>query len=108
MAARSDAAATPGPKDGAFMSFNLVSSPPNNLTLPLIHKEITSKHIYARQSLLEISSAYKHQLSAATEKLRGLSKPQPRPMLLPAQSGVASGVREREDTCALKCSLTGK
>ncbi len=73
MAARSDAAATPGPKDGAFMSFNAVCSSPNSVNLPLIHKEITPKHIYDRQSLLDIGNAYKHQLSpAATEKLRGL------------------------------------
>ncbi len=73
MAARSDAVATPGPKDGAFMSFNAVCSSPNNVHLQLIHKEITPKHIYDRQSLLDIGNAYKHQLSpAATEKLQGL------------------------------------
>ncbi len=65
--------ATPGPKDGAFMYFNVVCSSPNSVNLPLIHKEITPKHIYDRQSLLDIGNAYKHQLSpAATEKLRGL------------------------------------
>ncbi len=70
MAARSDAAAAPGPKDGAFMSFNVVCSSPNSVNLPLTHKE---KHIYDRRSLLDIGNAYKHQLSqAATEKLRGL------------------------------------
>ncbi len=73
MAARSDAAATPGPKEGAFMSFNFVCSSPNSVNLPLIHKEITPKHIYDRQSLLDIGNAYKHQLSpVATEKPRGL------------------------------------
>ncbi len=45
MAARSDAAAAPGPKDGAFMSFNVVCSSPNSVNLPLTHKEITPKHI---------------------------------------------------------------
>ncbi len=73
MAARSDAAAAPGPKDGAFMSFNVVCLSPNSVNLPLTHKEITPKHIYDRRSLLDIGNAYKHQLSpAATEKLRGL------------------------------------
>ncbi len=70
MAARLDAAAAPGPKDGAFMSFNVVCSSPNSVNLPLTHKE---KHIYDRRSLLDIGNACKHQLSqAATEKLRGL------------------------------------
>ncbi len=73
MVARSDAAAAPGPKDGAFMSFNVVCSSPNSVNLPLTHKEITPKHIYDRRSLLDIGNAYKHQLSpAATEKLRDL------------------------------------
>ncbi len=73
MAARSDAAATPGPKDSAFMSFNVICSSPNSVNLPLIHKEFSPKHIYDRQSLLDIGNAYKHELSpAATEKLRGL------------------------------------
>ncbi len=73
MAARSDAAATPGPKDGAFMSFNVVCSSPNSVNLPLIHKEFSPKHIYDRQSLLDIGNAYKHQLTPAdTEKLQGL------------------------------------
>ncbi len=60
MAARLDAAAAPGPKDGAFMSFNVVCSSPNSVNLPLTHKE---KHIYDRRSLLDIGNAYKHQLS---------------------------------------------
>ncbi len=73
MAARSDAAAAPGPKDGAFMSFNVVCSSPNSVNLPLTHKEITPKHIYDRRSLLDIGNAYKQQLApAAIEKLRGL------------------------------------
>ncbi len=73
MAARSDTVATPGPKDGAFMSFNVVCSSPNGVNLPLIHKEITPKHIYDHQSLLDIGNAYKHQLlPVATDKLRGL------------------------------------
>ncbi len=55
MAARSDAAATLGPKNCAFMSFNVVCSSPNSVNLPLIHKEITPKHIYDRQSLLDIA-----------------------------------------------------
>ncbi len=73
MAARSDAAAAPGPKDGAFMSFNVVCSSPNSVNLPLTHKEITPKHIYDSRSLLDIGNAYKQQLApAAIEKLRGL------------------------------------
>ncbi len=64
MAARSDAAASPGPKDGAFMSFNVVCLSPNSINLQLIHKEITPKHIYDRQSLLDIGNAYKHQTLA--------------------------------------------
>ncbi len=73
MAARSDAAATPGPKDGPFMSFNVICSSPNSVNLPLIHKKITPKYFYDCQSLLDIGNTYKHQLSpAATEKLRGL------------------------------------
>ncbi len=73
MAERSDAAAAPGPKDGAFMSFNVVCSSPNSVNLPLTHKEITPKHIYDRRSLLDIGNAYKQQLApAAIEKLRGL------------------------------------
>ncbi|KAL0190088.1 hypothetical protein M9458_017187, partial [Cirrhinus mrigala] len=73
MAARSDAAATPGPNDGAFMSFNVVRSSPNIVSVPLKHRESTPRQIYDRQSLLEIGNAHKHQLSpAAIEKLRGL------------------------------------
>ncbi len=54
MAARLDAAAAPGSKDGAFMSFNVVCSSPNSVNLPLTHKE---KHIYDRRSLLDIGNA---------------------------------------------------
>ncbi len=69
----SDAEASPGSKDGAFLSFNVVCSSPNSVTLSLVHKEITPKLIYDRQRLLDIGNAYKDQLSlAATEKLRGL------------------------------------
>ncbi len=73
MAARSDAAAAPGPKDGAFMSFNVVCSSQNIVNLPPIHKEFSPEHIYDCQSLLDIGNAYKHQLSPeAAEKLQGL------------------------------------
>ncbi len=73
MAARSDAAAAPGPKDGAFMSFNVVCSSPNIVDLPPIHKEFSPEHIYDCQSLLDIGNAYKHELSpVAAEKLQGL------------------------------------
>ncbi len=73
MAARFNAAAAPGPKDGAFMSFNVVCSSQNIVDLPVIHKEFSPKHIYDRQSLLDIGNAYKYELSpAAAEKLQGL------------------------------------
>ncbi len=73
MAAQSDAAAAPGPKDGAFMSFNVVCSSQNIVDLPAIYKEVSPEHIYDRQSLLDIGNAYKHELSpAAAEKLQGL------------------------------------
>ncbi len=73
MAARSNAAAAPGPKDSAFMSFNVVCSSQNIVDLPVIHKEFSPKHIYDRQSLLDIGNAYKYELSpAAAEKLQGL------------------------------------
>ncbi len=73
MAARSEAEAPPGPKDGAFLSFNVVCLSPNSVNLPLVHKEITPKLIYDCQRLLDIRNAYKDQLSpAATEKIRGL------------------------------------
>ncbi len=81
MAARSDAAAAPGPKDGAFMSFNVVCSSQNIVDLPAIHKELSPEHIYDRQSFLDIGNAYKYELSpAAAEKLQGLClllKPDP-------------------------------
>ncbi len=70
---RSDAAAAPGPKNGAFMSFNVVCSSPNIVDLPPIHKEFSPEHIYDRQSHLDIGNAYKHELSpVAAEKLQGL------------------------------------
>ncbi len=73
MAARFNAAAAPGPKDGAFMSFNVVCSSQNIVDLPVIHKEFSPKHIYDRKSLLDIGNAYKYELSpAAAEKLQGL------------------------------------
>ncbi len=73
MAARSDAAAAPGPKDGAFVSFNVICSSQNIVDLPAIHKEFSPEHIYDRQSLLDIGNAYKHELSpVAAEKLQGL------------------------------------
>ncbi len=73
MAVRSNAAAAPGPKDGAFMSFNVVCSSQNIVDLPVIHKEFSPKHIYDRQSLLDIGNAYKYELSPAdAEKLQGL------------------------------------
>ncbi len=73
MAARSDAAATPGPKDGASMTFNVICSSQNIADLPPIHKEFSLEHIYDRQSLLDVGNAYKHELSpAAAEKLQGL------------------------------------
>ncbi len=102
MAARSNAAAAPGPKDGAFMSFNVVCSSQNIVDLPPIHKEFFPEHIYDRQSLLDIGNAYKHQLSPeAAVKLQGLCllrKPNLETAASPtdatAQGGVASGVRE--------------
>ncbi len=73
IAARFNAAAAPGPKDGAFMSFNVVCLSQNIVNLPQIHKEFSPEHIYDRQSLLDIGNAYKHQLSPeAAEKLQGL------------------------------------
>ncbi len=101
MAARSDAAATLGPKSGVFMSVSLVSSSSNCLNLSQNHQINTRKHIYDRQSLLEIGSVYKHQHSPVnTEKLQCLSlllKPNPETaahlLTLPAQSGNAGGVR---------------
>ncbi len=81
MAVHSDAAATPGSKNCVFMSVSLVSSSSNCLTLSQNHQTNTRKHIYDRQSLLEIGSVYKHQLSpVTTEKLQGLClllKPNP-------------------------------
>ncbi len=93
MAARSDAVGAPGPKDGAFMSFNVVCSSQNIVDLPPMHKEFSPEHIYDRQSLLDIGNAYKHQLSPeAAEKLQGLClllKYCTRLLTLPAQGGIA-------------------
>ncbi len=47
----------------AFMSFNVVCSSQNIVDLPAIHKEFSPKHIYDRQSLLDIGNAYKYELS---------------------------------------------
>lgn len=58
MAARSDTAATPGPKDGAFMSFNIICSSPN---IPQIHGEITPRH------LLDIGNMFKHKQRTSTK-----------------------------------------
>ncbi len=85
MAAHSDAAATPGPKNCVFMSVSLVSSSSNCLTLSKNQKTNTRKHMYDRQSLLDIGNVYKHQFSSATtEKLQGLC------LLLPDPETAAS------------------
>ncbi len=99
MAARSDAAAARGPKDGAFMSFNVVCSSPNSVNLPLTHKE---KHIYDRRSLLDMAT--RTNTNSRRRLLRSYeafvycwsrtSRPRPRLLTLPAQGSVASGVRE--------------
>ncbi len=102
MAERSNAVAAPGPKDSAFMSFNVVCSSQNIVDLPPIHKEFFPEHIYDRQSLLDIGNAYKHQLSLeAAEKLQGLCllrKPNLETAASPTDATrtrrVASGVRE--------------
>ncbi len=102
MAARSDAAAAPGPKDGAFMSFNVVCSSPNSVNLPLTHKEITPKHIYDRRSLLDIATRtntnLRRRLLRSYEAFvycwSRTSRPRPRLLMLPAQGSVTSGVRE--------------
>ncbi len=103
MAARSDAAAAPDPKDGAFMSFNVVCSSPNIVDLPPIHKDFSPEHIYDRQSLLDIGNTYKHELSpAAAEKLQGLClllKPDLKTAASPTDAtrtrvALQSGVRE--------------
>ncbi len=100
MAARSDAAATPGPKNGVFMSVSLVSSSSNCLTLLKNQKTNTRKHIYDRQSLLDIDNVYKHQLSpATTEKLQGLClllKPDPETAASPTD---ATRTKRRRRRC---------
>ncbi len=100
MAARSDAAATPGPKNGVSMSVSLVSSSSNCLTLLKHQKTNTRKHIYDRQSLLDIDNVYKHQLSpATTEKLQGLClllKPDPETAASPTD---ATRTKRRRRRC---------
>ncbi len=100
MAARSDAAATPSPKNGVFMSVSLVSSSANCLTLFKNQKTNTRKHIYDRQSLLDIDNVYKHQLSpATTEKLQGLClllKPDPETAASPTD---ATRTKRRRRRC---------
>ncbi len=100
MAARSDAAATPGPKNCVFMSVSLVSSSSNCLTLLKNQKTNTRKHIYDRQSLLDIDNVYKHQLSpATTEKLQGLClllKPDPETAASPTD---ATRTKRRRRRC---------
>ncbi len=100
MAAHSDAAATPGPKNGVFMSVSLVSSSSNCLTLLENQKTNTRKHIYDRQSLLDIDNVYKHQLSpATTEKLQGLClllKPDPETAASPTD---ATRTKRRRRRC---------
>ncbi len=100
MAARLDAAATPGPKNGVFMSVSLVSSSSNCLTLLKNQKTNTRKHIYDRQSLLDIDNVYKHQLSpATTEKLQGLClllKPDPETAASPTD---ATRTKRRRRRC---------
>ncbi len=100
MAARSDAAATPGPKNCVFMSVSLVSSSSNCLTLLENQKTNTRKHIYDRQSLLDIDNVYKHQLSpATTEKLQGLClllKPDPETAASPTD---ATRTKRRRRRC---------
>ncbi len=90
MKARWDAAATPGPKNFVFMSASLVSSSSNCLTLSQNLQINTRKHIYDRQSLLEIGSVYKHQLSpVTTDKLQGLClllKPNPETVASPTDT----------------------
>ncbi len=100
MAARSDAAATPGPKNGVFMSVSLVSSSSNCLTLFKNQKTNTQKNIYDRQSLLDTDNVYKHQLSpATTEKLQGLClllKPDPETAASPTD---ATRTKRRRRRC---------
>ncbi len=103
MAARFNAAAAPGPKDGAFMSFNVVCSSQNIVDLPVIHKEFSPKHIYDRQSAFWISATHTNT-NSHRRLLRSYkafvycwsrtSRPRARLLTLSAQGGVASGVKE--------------
>ncbi len=99
IAVRSDVAATPGPKNSVFMSVSLISSSSNCLTLSQNHQTNPRKHIYDRQSLLEIGSEYKHQLSpVTTEKLQGLClllKPNPKTTASPTDATRAKRRRWR-------------
>ncbi len=82
------------------MSFNVVCSSPNSVNLLLIHKEITPKCIYDRQSLLDIGNAYKHQLSpVATEKLQGLCLLLKPDLETAASSTDATRTRRRRKRC---------
>ncbi len=73
MAARSDAAAAPGPKNCVLMSVSLVSSSSKPEEKQQKHQETTVQHVYDRQRLLEIGSACNyHPSPVTTEKLRGL------------------------------------
>ncbi len=73
MAARSDAAAAPGPKNGVLMSVSLVSSSSKPEEKQQKHQETTVLHVYDRQRLLEIGRACNyHPSPVTTEKLRGL------------------------------------
>ncbi|KAL0146908.1 hypothetical protein M9458_057847 [Cirrhinus mrigala] len=110
MAVRSDTAATPGPNDGAFMSFNVVCSCPNSVNLPLIHRENAPKHIYDCHNLLEIGNAHKHQLlPVAIEKLRGLCillKPDLETATSPIDATCTKRRRERTEV-RLRANPTG-
>ncbi len=100
MAARSEAAATPGPKNCVFMSVSLVSSSSNCLTLSKNQMTNARKHIYDHQSLLDIGNVYKYQLSpATTEKLQGLClllKPDPETVASPT---IATRTKRRRHRC---------
>ncbi len=82
------------------MSVSLVSSSSNCLTLSENLKKNTRKHIYDRQSLLDIDNVYKHQLSpVTTEKLQGLClllKPDPETAASPTD---ATRINRRRRRC---------
>ncbi len=102
MAACSDAAAAPGPKDGAFMSFNVVCSSPNSVNLPLTHKE-------SLQNTYMIAEAIGYRQRVQTPTLAGSYWEATMPLFTaeadletaalaywryPHKARVASGVRE--------------